>query len=150
MPHLKRCNRAIPVCGSALYVSDWQTLPSSKRCICTHILVTVSMWKSRPFQCAGVGGEGNDWRRETNPRTHAPAGSFSIARSTAAAGWYTPTPRNVSMTCPFRKKAEKTLHWRDWGIGMPSMIMSEAPSADWMKGGIVGEGVTTDKVLHRA
>jgi hypothetical protein len=40
-------------------------------------------------------------------RTHAPARSFSIARSTA--GWYIPLPRNVSMTCPFRKKAEKTL-----------------------------------------
>jgi hypothetical protein len=31
IPHLKRCNPAIPVCGSALYESDWQTLPSPKR-----------------------------------------------------------------------------------------------------------------------
>ena len=34
MPHLKRSSRAIPVIGSALYVLDWQTLPSPNRCIC--------------------------------------------------------------------------------------------------------------------
>jgi hypothetical protein len=40
-------------------------------------------------------------------RTHPPSFTFSIARSTA--GCQIPLPRNVSMTCPFRKKAEDTL-----------------------------------------
>src|SRR5712672_2522888 len=38
VPHLKRCNRTIPVCGSALYPHDWQTLLSGKRCIYFFIL----------------------------------------------------------------------------------------------------------------
>jgi len=44
---------------------------------------------------------------KTGQHTHAPTRSFSIARSTA--GWYMLAPRKVSMTCPLRKKAEKTL-----------------------------------------
>ena len=60
------------------------------------------------FSCSVSNARGTIGRHKTrNSRTHAPARSFSIARSTA--GWYTPAPRNVSMTCPFRKKAEKTL-----------------------------------------
>ena len=40
-------------------------------------------------------------------RTHPPSFTFSIAMSTA--GCQIPLPRNVSMTCPFRKKAENRL-----------------------------------------
>src|SRR6266478_350480 len=39
-------------------------------------------------------------------RTHPPLFTFSRARSTAAC--QIPSPRNVSMTCPFRKNAEDT------------------------------------------
>ena len=40
-------------------------------------------------------------------RTHPPSFTFWMARSTA--GCRMPLPRKVSMTCPFRKKAEDTL-----------------------------------------
>ena len=41
------------------------------------------------------------------PLTHSPRFNFSMASSMA--GWNMPFPRNVSMTCPYRKNTEKIL-----------------------------------------
>jgi len=71
-----------------------------------HFAFTKQMdLSNRPQTRAGQkAGSSN---KKGKPRTHPPLFTFSRARSTA--GCQIPFPRNVSMTCPFRKNAESVL-----------------------------------------
>lgn len=90
-PHLKRLSWATPFCES--YVEVWHTFPSPNRW--TYPINYKESCQKAQF------------RAQDKIRTHPPSFTFSIARSTA--GCQIPFPRNVSMTCPFRKNAENTL-----------------------------------------
>ena len=91
-PHLKRLNWATPFCEP--YVEVWHTLPSLNR------------W-TYPTNPRNIGQKVGSLNPKRRTRTHPPPSTFSRARSTARC--QIPLPRNVSMTCPFRKNAERML-----------------------------------------